>query len=107
MRYRRYITNRYKRYIYPAIITSFTLTCIDGIDVDAKQVELNLDSVEILDGLQRTFRLWMAYKICTLIKKEGLSSHMDLRSYLAADDYGYLELDFVTSSQYFGKNIPY
>lgn len=100
---RRIVKNRFLDGLYNTILSgepipSFTLTCIDGIDVDAKQVELNLDSVEILDGLQRTFRLWMAYKICTLIKKEGLSSHMDLRSYLAADDYGYLELDFVTSS---------
>lgn len=100
---RRIVKNRFLDGLYNTILSgepipSFTLTCIDDIDIDAKQVELNLNSVEILDGLQRTFRLWMAYQICVLIAKEGLDSHVAVRSFLAEVDPGYLELDFVSSS---------
>lgn len=100
---RRIVKNRFLDGLYNTIfsgepIPSFTLTSIDDIDINVKQVELNLNSVEILDGLQRTFRLWMAYQICMLIKKEDLTSHMAISSFLADADPIYLELDFVSSS---------
>lgn len=100
---RRIVRNKFLDGLYNTILSgepipSFALTCIDDIDIDAKQVELNLNSVEILDGLQRTFRLWMAYQICMLIKKESLTSHVAIGSFLSDTDPGYLELDFVSSS---------
>ena len=58
-------------------IPSFTLTYSKEMEIDAEQVNLDLDYVEILDGLQRTFRLWIGYQICHLIKEEELDNYLD------------------------------
>lgn len=47
MRYRRYITNRYKRYIYPAIISEFQKDELERTKQFADHYKLNLHYIEI------------------------------------------------------------
>lgn len=79
-------------------IPSFTLTYSKEMEIDAEQVNLDLDYVEILDGLQRTFRLWIGYQICHLIKEEELDNYLEVSSFIADSNPDYLDLDFMTSS---------
>lgn len=100
---RRIVKNRFLDGLYNTIFTgepipSFSLTCKDDIAINSQRIELDMKSVEILDGLQRTFRLWIAFQICLLIKKEELTNHQEIGSYLADSDPGFLELDFMSAS---------
>jgi hypothetical protein len=100
---RRIVKNRFLDGLYNTVFTgepipSFSLTCIDDIDDNSQQIELDMKSVEILDGLQRTFRLWIAFQICLLIKKEDLTNHQEVGSFIADTDPGYMELDFMSAS---------
>lgn len=100
---RRIVKNRFLDGLYNTILSgepipTFTLTYSKEIGIDAEQVNLDLDSIEILDGLQRSFRLWMGYQICRLIKEEELDNYLAVSSFIADSNPDYLDLDFMTSS---------
>lgn len=70
--------NKYIDRIYDTVklkepIPAITLTCSDNfLPIDAS-VSINMQNIEILDGLQRTFRLWAYNKLATLYR-EGMST---------------------------------
>ena len=68
---------------FPAI----TLTYAGKIN-DTNLKELNLRECEILDGLQRTFRLWSIYYIDHIIETNPYKDYREIYNLLKDDKYG-------------------
>lgn len=43
---------------------TITLTCPQAIAIKNDSIEISPENIEILDGLQRSFRLWVFWKPC-------------------------------------------
>lgn len=64
--------------------------------VDSTRIKIN--DFDILDGLQRTYRLWVVWRIIEIANKNHCNDHKTLLNQLKSDDEGILllELDFVS-----------
>ena len=81
---RKIVNNVYLDNIYYSVgngepFPPITLTYSDSISLDSKGsiIEIDENKVEILDGLQRTYRLWVILFFSSLIKKHQVT---DLKS---------------------------
>lgn len=100
---RKIVNNVYLDTIYDAIVTgepipSVTLCYYDELENKDGECELDGNRIEILDGLQRTYRLWIVLKINDLIKKHKCTNFKELASVMQKDDYGRIVMQnsFVT-----------
>lgn len=60
----------------------------EGLIEPGKEVELDEQQIEILDGLQRTYRLWIVYYLHRLIHEKECDNIMSVLSELKATDEG-------------------
>lgn len=78
---------------------TITLTCSQTILPQDGSVEVKPDEIEILDGLQRTFRLWVFWMLSDMVNKEHITDYNLLVDKLKRPDMEYLKrLDFVNAS---------
>ena len=75
---RRLVSNRYLDSIYQTIeqgepIPPLTLISNQPLIINNGSAEVDMQGIDILDGLQRTYRLWVIYKIALLC--EGLAQN--------------------------------
>lgn len=83
---------------------TITLTCSQAIQPQDGIVEIRPDEIEILDGLQRTFRLWVFWMLSNIVAKEHITDYKVLADKLRMPDMEYLKrLDFVNAA--YLKNI--
>ena len=80
---RRLVTNRYLDGIYQTIeqgepIPPLTLISPQPLAVDNGYAVINLQNIDILDGLQRTYRLWVIYKMSLLCEQLVQKDHHNL-----------------------------
>lgn len=103
---RRIVRNVYLDGLYQTIkegnpIPPITLTAshVNFID-DMLEIRPENGNVDILDGLQRTFRLWIFLDLYKKVKDLHLTSYKDLIAYLKsnAEDARILNIDFVNST---------
>lgn len=97
---RRLVINKYLDSIYKTIeqgepIPPITLIYNKNIAVDDGLADLDLQSIDILDGLQRTYRLWVIYKIGMLCEQLQERTSSGLLNLIKANCPDLLELDFV------------
>lgn len=74
-----------------------TLTISDSIEpIDSSR--LIVEDFDILDGLQRTYRLWVVWRIIVIANTNSCRDYKELLNRLKSDEEGnrLLELDFVT-----------
>lgn len=105
---RRIVRNGYLDELYQTIqenspIPPITLTASlasVSINRDELNVDFSLGNVDILDGLQRTFRLWIYYDLRKKIKANNIQTYKDFVDYLKKEDKDgeyILNLDFINS----------
>lgn len=97
---RRLVTNRYLDGIYQTIeqgepIPPITLISNQSIVTGNGNTEVDMQSIDILDGLQRTYRLWVIYKIGVICKNLRMADYHMLQKKLNEESPDLLELDFV------------
>lgn len=97
---RRLVTNRYLDGIYQTIeqgepIPPLTLISPQPVAVDNGYAVINLQNIDILDGLQRTYRLWVIYKMSLLCEQLVQKDHHSLLNKIKTEEPDLLELDFV------------
>lgn len=74
-----------------------TLT-VKGNIVPIDDKNISIDDFDILDGLQRTYRLWVVWRLVEIANTNQCHDHKELLSLLKTDDEGklILDLDFVS-----------
>ena len=97
---RRLVSNRYLDGIYQTIeqgepIPPLTLISTQPLNVDNGCADIDLQNIDILDGLQRTYRLWVIYKISLMCIQIEEKDHHSLLDKIKAEDPDLLELDFI------------
>ena len=102
---RRIVRNIYLDGLYSTIISgdpipAFTITA-DKVRINEKTLEVDMTKANILDGLQRSFRLWAILKFHEIAKGNGINTPKDFIKYMKEQgEFGemVLGLDFVSSS---------
>ena len=102
---RRIVRNVYLDKLYQTIeegspIPPITLCANKIRRVSTEEIELDphMENVDIIDGLQRTFRLWIFLELQKIIEKNNLSDAKELINYLKQEDENgqyVLNLDFI------------
>ena len=54
---------------------TITLTCTQILHSKDNKLTIDPKDIEILDGLQRTFRLWVFWNISEIVKHEGIDEY--------------------------------
>lgn len=99
-----YLDGLLKTVIDEEPMPTITLTCSQAIQSQGSSVEVKPDEIEILDGLQRTFRLWVFWMLSDVVTKEHITDYKALADKLRKPDMEYLKrLDFVNAA--YLKNI--
>jgi len=78
-----------------------TITLMSTRDVHPQDgiVSMSPDDIEILDGLQRSFRLWVFWMLSDMVEKEGILEYKVLADKLKTPELEYIKrLDFVNAS---------
>ena len=106
---RRIVRNGYLDGLLKTIIDrepmpTITLTC-SKIGTDSNMtLSIDPNDIEILDGLQRTFRLWVFWKLSEVVKAERIVDYREFAERLKQQDLEYIKrLDFVNAT--YLKNI--
>lgn len=87
-------------------LPNITLAYKDGIKLTKTgSIILDDSKLDILDGLQRTYRLWAFWKIYTLIKKEKFTNIKDLILKVKTTHPEFFEQG-VVDSKFFKDNFP-
>lgn len=102
---RRIVKNIYLDGLYNTIILgdpipAFTITA-DKVKINGTSLEIDMSSVNILDGLQRSFRLWAILEFHKIAKGNGITTPRDFIKYMKDQgEFGemVLGLDFVSPS---------
>lgn len=97
---RRLVSNRYLDSIYQTIeqgepIPPLTLISNQSLIINNGSAEVDMQDIDILDGLQRTYRLWVIYKIALLCKNLVQKDSNGLLNKLKEENPELLELDFI------------
>lgn len=105
---RRIVRNVYLDKLYQTIEDGFPIPpitlCADKIKrVSTDEIELNfrVEKIDIIDGLQRTFRLWIFLELQKIIEANNLNGIKELIEYLKNKDENgqyILSLDFINVS---------
>jgi len=78
---------------------TITLTCPQAIAIKNDSIEISPENIEILDGLQRSFRLWVFWKLADIVTKEHIIDYKVLADKLKKPDMEYIKrLDFVNAT---------
>ena len=100
---RKIVNNVYLDDIYRSVekgipFPPITLTYSGSIPKDNKRIEIEGNKVEILDGLQRTYRLWVILFFDSAIKRSHASDLKSLATYVKETEEGeaILQNNFVT-----------
>lgn len=88
---RRIVRNIYLDKLYTSIIKGepippVTLNCVTDVDASPHdEIEVDMLNCDVLDGLQRTFRLWIILELKKIIDEFGFKDYKSLRSWLRND----------------------
>lgn len=94
-----YLDNILKTVVDGEPMPTITLTCSPDISMEGDKMKINPDNIEILDGLQRTFRMWVFWNLTDLINKEGIIDYRQLAERLKKPNLEYIKrVDFVNAS---------
>ena len=91
------------------IIPPISLTIKGSPQIDGYNniLKVNDEQSEILDGLQRTFRLWMYYKIDEMVKTHEIRDYKTLVSTIKASEQGqYMLGQYFVNSKYLKGFLP-
>lgn len=74
-----------------------TLTVDGGVET-IDDLHIKIANFDILDGLQRTYRLWVVWRLIKIINSSNCREYKDLLTQLKSDEEGkmLLDLDFVS-----------
>ena len=74
-----------------------TLT-VDGEVKTRDDRHINISKFDILDGLQRTYRLWVVWRLIEIVNSSNCKNYKELLTQLKSDEEGkmLLDLDFVS-----------
>lgn len=97
---RRLVSNRYLDSIYQTIeqgepIPPLTLIADQPLAINNGIAEVDMRGIDILDGLQRTYRLWVIYKIALLCEGLAQNDSSGLLNKIKEENPELLELDFI------------
>lgn len=101
---RRIVNNGYLDSLLKTVINgepmpTITLTYSQAIQPQGGIVKIKPDDIEILDGLQRTFRLWVFWMLSDKVTKECITDYRTLANILRMPDLEYLKrLRFVNAA---------
>lgn len=97
---RRLVANKYLDSLYKTIeqgepIPAVTLITDKPLTASEGKAVVDMKSMDILDGLQRTYRLWVIFKLGHLADELSEKSFDGILSYIKQHEPELLELDFV------------
>ena len=95
-----YLDGLYNTIIFGDPIPAFTITA-DLVSINGTSLKIDMSRMNILDGLQRSFRLWAILEFHKIAKENGITTPRDFIKLMKEQgEFGemVLGLDFVSSS---------